>query len=207
MYQGTNQVGSWLSYRIPLGDDWLAWYDSLSSITEIHFINDQDDTSRAPGSIHFSMVRDYTTDLPIPPVVSIDYSIGNIRNENHQELVSVSFSSSIQDTDSYSFSYYWEFGDGESSTEPDPSHDYLVEDDHDYTAILTVEDETGQQGWATTAIQVDQGSSSFPLTINFVGDIMMGRSYEEDDGIITTQGVQALYQPTYEILGLSLIHI
>ncbi|SVB26357.1 uncharacterized protein METZ01_LOCUS179211, partial [marine metagenome] len=136
------------------------------------------------------------------PVVSIDYSIGNIRNENHQELVSVSFSSSIQDTDSYSFSYYWEFGDGGSSTEPDPSHDYLVEDDHDYTAILTVEDETGQQGWATTAIQVDQGSSSFPLTVNFVGDIMMGRSYEDDDGIITTQGVQALYQPTYEILGL-----
>ena len=174
VYQGTNQVGSWQSYRIPLGDDWLAWYDSLSLITEIHFINDQDDTSRAPGSIHFSMVRDYTTDLPIPPVVSIDYSIGNIRNENHQELVSVSFSSSIQDTDSYSFSYYWEFGDGESSTEPDPSHDYLVEDDHDYTAILTVEDETGQQGWATTAIQVDQGSSSFPLTVNFVGDIMMG---------------------------------
>ncbi len=202
VYQGTNQVGSWQSYRIPLGDDWLAWYDSLSSITEIHFINDQDDTSRAPGSIHFSMIRDYTTDLPIPPVVSIDYSIGNIRYENHQELVSVSFSSSIQDTDSYSFSYYWEFGDGESSTEPDPSHDYLVEDDHDYTVILTVEDETGQQGWATTAIQVDQGSSSFPLTINFVGDIMMGRSYEEDDGIITTQGVQALYQPTYEILGL-----
>ena len=201
VYQGSNNIGTWASYKFPIGDDWLAWHDSLSVITQIHFINDHDDTSTTAGGIHFSMVRDQTTDLPIAPVVSIQYSFENIRNENDLEIVSVSFTSSIQDTDSYSFSYYWEFGDGESSDDPHPSHDYFVEDDHTYTAILSVEDESGQRGWAAATIEVDQGASSFPLTFNFVGDIMMGRRFEDDDGLINTIGVEGLFEPTYDILG------
>ena len=39
--------------------------------------------------------------------------------------------------------------------------------------------------------------------MNFVGDIMMGRRYESPDGIITIQGVNTLFEPTYEILGNS----
>ena len=175
VYQGVGQIGSWHSYRIPIGDDWLAWYDSLSVLNEVHFINDHDDTSSAPGSVYFSMVRDITPDLPIEPSVSIEFDLTNFRNERDDQIVTASFYSTIQDTDSYAFSYNWEFGDGESSDEANPVHDYIIEDDHDYTVILTVEDETGRQGWATTTIQVDQGNSSFPLKFNFVGDIMMGR--------------------------------
>jgi len=203
VYQGVNSIGDWASYEFPIGNDWVAWYDSISTITEIHFINDQDDTTQAPGSIHFSMVRDLTPDLPIAPVVSIEYSSGDIRIQNNQEMISVSFTSTIVDTDSYYFTYAWEFGDGSTSNNPQPSHDYLVEDDHDYTVILTVTDETGQQDWETVLIEIDEGESSFPLTMNFVGDIMMGRAFEQDGGIIQTQGVYALFEPTYEILGLS----
>ena len=203
VYQGVGQVGAWHSYRLPIGDDWLAWYDSLSILNEIHFINDHDDTSSAPGSVHFSMVRDITPDLPISPSVSIGYELGDIRDESDHQMITVSFYSTVQDTDSYAFSYDWEFGDGGSSSEADPTHDYSIEDDHNYTVILTVEDETGQRGWATTAIEVDQGNTSFPIKFNFVGDIMMGRRFEEDDGIITTQGVNALFEPTQELLGLS----
>ena len=39
--------------------------------------------------------------------------------------------------------------------------------------------------------------------MNFVGDIMMGRRYEESDGIITTQGVQSLFEPTRNLLGMA----
>ena len=203
VYQGVGQIGSWHSYRIPIGDDWLAWYDSLSVLNEVHFINDHDDTNSAPGSVYFSMVRDITPDLPIDPSVSIEFDLTNFRNERDDQIVTASFYSTIQDTDSYAFSYNWEFGDGESSDEANPVHDYIIEDDHDYTVILTVEDETGRQGWATTTIQVDQGNSSFPLKFNFVGDIMMGRRFEEIDGIITTQGVNALFEPTRHLLGMS----
>ena len=203
VYQGTGQTRVWKSYDIPIGNDWVAWYDSLSAINEIQFINDNDDTSRASGSIHFSIILDISPDLPISPTVYIDYSLGDIRLENNQEMVSASFTSTVIDSDSYNFTFHWEFGDGSSSNEIHPSHEYVVQDDHDYTVILTVEDETGQQGWGTAMIQVDPGESSFPLTLNFVGDIMMGRRFEEDDGIISTLGVNALYEPTYEILGLA----
>ena len=39
--------------------------------------------------------------------------------------------------------------------------------------------------------------------MNFVGDIMMGRRFEDADGIITTQGPEALFDPTIDVLGLA----
>ncbi len=203
VYQGTNPIGVWAPYEFPIGDDWIAWYDSLSTLTEIHFINDNDDTTESIGSVHFSMIWDLTPDLPIPPEVSIEYSQNTSRFVNNQRMVTISFNSIINDIDSYHFHYQWDFGDGNSTQEADPVHEYLIEDDHQYHVLLTVEDETRQQGWATTHVQVDEGSSSFPLTINFVGDVMMGRRLEEPGGIIPTQGVFALFEPTYEILGLA----
>ena len=201
VYQGGNPIGEWASYRLPIGDDWLAWYDSLSILNEIQFINDHDNLEIEPGNINFSMVRDITPDLPIPPKVSIHYEQIETRNEQESQLVSISFSSTVQDTDSYSFSYFWEFGDGASSQLPNPIHDYAIEDDHNYSVLLVVEDETGQRGWSSEIIEVDQGNTSFPITMNFVGDIMMGRRFEDSDGIISTQGVGALFEPTINLLG------
>ena len=201
VYQGVNPIGEWSSYRLPLGNDWLAWYDSLSILSEIHFINDHDDLNTAPGNINFSMVRDITPDLPIAPEVSINYEQINTRNEQDIQLVTISFSCTIQDTDSYSFSYLWEFGDGHSSHLSNPTHDYVIEDDHNYTVLLVVEDESGQRGWSSVSIEIDQGNTTFPITLNFVGDIMMGRRFENEDGIITNQGVETLFEPTIDILG------
>ena len=69
--------------------------------------------------------------------------------------------------------------------------------------MLVVEDETGKQGFASVTVEIDQGNSSFPITINFVGDIMMGRRFEDANGIITTQGPEALFDPTIDVLGLA----
>jgi len=57
------------------------------------------------------------------------------------------------------------------------------------------------QDWASKTIQIDEGESSFPLQFNFVGDIMMGRRFEDNDGIITTQNALALFEPTLNVLG------
>ena len=203
VYQGSNELGSWHSYRLPLGNDWLAWHDTLSSINEIQFINNHDASNSDPGSIRFSMIRNITSDLAISPIVSIAHEIEDIRNNDQNRRINISFNSIVQDTDSYAFTYHWEFGDGNTSNIPNPNHSYLVEDDHEYTVLLTVQDETGQNGWASTTIDLDQGSTSFPLTMNFVGDIMMGRRFEDSDGIISTQGVQSLFEPTMELLGMA----
>ena len=201
VYQGTVAIGEWGSFELPIGDDWVAWYDTLSYINEIQFINDHDDIINAPGSIQFSMIRNITPNLYIKPEVSISYTLGDIRLENNEEMISISFNSSIIDTDSYYFSYSWEFGDGAISNLANPTHDFIIEDDHDYTVLLTVEDESGLQNWATATVQIDEGETSFPLKFNFVGDIMMGRRFEDDDGIITNQNVSALFEPTLDILG------
>ena len=29
VYQGVNPIGGWASYRLPIGNDWLAWHDTL----------------------------------------------------------------------------------------------------------------------------------------------------------------------------------
>ncbi|SVC37296.1 uncharacterized protein METZ01_LOCUS290150, partial [marine metagenome] len=80
-------------------------------------------------------------------------------------------------------------------------HTFLVMDDHPYTVYLEVTDQTERIGRSTVQIDVDEGESSFPLTINFVGDIILARNYENDGGIIPTLGVEAIFEPTLSILG------
>lgn len=201
VYQGVSSENVWASFLLPIGQDWTAWHDSLSPITEVYFINNHDDTSSAPGEIHFSMLRDFTSDLSIPPSVTIEYSQTSRQFETNIETVSISFQSIVDDIDSYQYFYHWEFGDGNTSSEENPVHSYSIEDDHEYHVILRVEDESGQVGWATETVFIDEGETSFPLTMNFVGDIMMGRRFEESGGIIPTQGVFSLFEPTKHILG------
>ncbi|MBT3589789.1 MAG: hypothetical protein HN514_03465 [Candidatus Marinimicrobia bacterium] len=197
-YQGSLPIRQWSSYQLPLGLDWLSFFDSLSPITGIIFINNQD--LGRPGSIYFSDVLDITPNLGIPPTVTAEYNLGDSFSRNRQRIQSVQFTSTIQDTDSYSHDYYWDFGDGYSSTLAHPSHEYNISDDHQYSVLLTVQDETGLIGQAPLSVPIEEGETSYPLTINFVGDIMMGRAFEAEDGIIPTQGVYALFEPTLHLL-------
>jgi len=197
-YQGYFPIRQWNSFQIPLGSDWLAFFDTLSPITGIIFINDQDEGS--PGSIYFSDILDITPNLGIPPIVNAEYNLGDGFHRSGQEIQSVQFTSTIHDTDSYSHQYFWDFGDGYTSILPNPSHEYIITDDHPYSVLLTVQDETGLTGQTHLSIPIDDGQTSYPLIINFVGDIMMGRSYEAEGGIIPTQGIYALFDPTLHLL-------
>jgi len=69
------------------------------------------------------------------------------------------------------------------------------------TFIQEVMDETGLKGYASCEIMLEEGETSYPVTLNFVGDIMLARGYEQNGGIIQTQGVEAIFEPTLEILG------
>ena len=199
VYQGQNNLGEWHSYELPIGNDWLAWHDSLSNLLDILFINSSNGSSPT-GNIFFSLVRDITNDLNIPPSVSIEYETDI---QSRRQIASVQFNSIVSDTDSYSFNYLWDFGDGNYSGLVNPNHDYSILYNYNYKVVLRVEDETGMQGFAEIDINLSDENISDPLTLNFVGDIMMGRRYESPDGIITIQGVNTLFEPTYEILGNS----
>ncbi len=200
VYQGAFQNSNWNSYRLPLGDDWLSIYDSLSVITKITFVNEHDDSLSNPGSIRFSIIRNITSDLPIPPNVRIETNNINIITSHTRN--SFSFSSIIEDMDSQFFTYNWDFGDGNYSNLKNPIHQFNSQENIQYKVILVVEDETGLIGWDSKDIVLDSiNGNTSAITMNFIGDIMLGRRFEDIDGIVTNQGADALFEPTYEILG------
>ncbi len=198
-YQGAFGMEMWNNFQFPLADDWLAWFEYLPIIDKIVFINDND--SGDSGIVYFDDLLNITTLLPIEPEVNISYTIGEIQRDFlGNRSVDVEFSCEIIDPDSEVHTYLWDFGDGNSSIIENPFHTFTVLDNHPYTVLLQVEDETFQTGQAITSIDVDPGPTSFPIKMNFVGDIMLARHYEEAGGIIPTQGVEAIFEPTLEIL-------
>jgi len=195
VYQGCFPEDQWNSYQLPLADNWLATYGYLPEITNLVYVNDKDATSQ--GVVYFDHIVNITNDLPIAPMVTIDYTIV----ESCGKSVEVQFMCEVIDPDSEEHDFYWDFGDGSSSTDQNPLHTFLVNDDHSYTVLLQAADATNKWGRASCNIPVSQGSSSFPVTLNFAGDIMMARDYEIPGGIIPTQGVEAIFEPTKPFLG------
>jgi len=195
VYQGSLPRLQWNIYQLPIADDWLAAYGYLPEISHIVYVNDKDATST--GIVYFDYIADITNDLPVRPAVSVSYSIITKGSRN----VEIAFTSEINDPDSEEHDYYWDFGDGTTSPEANPVHTYLVSDDHWYTVFLKVKDDTDQWGYARCRIEPGQGNTTLPVTLNFVGDIMLARKYEDPGGIIPTQGVEAIFTPTLPFLG------
>lgn len=194
VYQGAFSQGQWNNYQLPIADDWLSWFGYLPQISQLVYINDKDNTSQ--GVIFFDQIVNIIDELPVVPKVSINYE----KNAQGKDI-QVQFYCEIIDPDSDTHEFLWDFGDGTKSTEESPMHLFSVNDDHPYTVLLQVVDSTDRWGWASCKIDVDPGMSSFPVMLNFVGDIMMARKYEYPGGIIPTQGVEAIFEPTKPFLG------
>ncbi len=200
VYQGAFALDTWNIYQLPVGEDWLAWFGYLPTITGIVFINDRDTDTSAVA--YFDEIIDITNDLPIAPQVEIWDSVGEIFvNAQGEKSVTVQFHSLVIDPDSEHHDYFWYFGDDSTSNDSNPIHTYLIEDDHEYTVLLEVKDSTGLWGRATCQVIVDPGSTTFPVTMNFVGDIMLARRYELPGGVIDTLGVEGIFDPTLPYLG------
>jgi len=200
VYQGHFPEDTWNLYRLPVGDDWFAHFDYYPRLNTIIYVNDRD--ADYSSHIFFDEIFDISNAIAFAPEVEIQHSQGQIfRNASNQRSVEISFQALINDPDSETHTYLWYFGDGETSAAPSPSHTYLVEDNHHYSVLLQVSDESGTMGQARAEIAVDLGEDSFPLKLNFVGDIMIARRYEDAGGILETSGISAIFEPTLEILG------
>ena len=200
VYQGYFPDDTWNIYRLPVGDDWFARFDYNPILTKMIYINDRDDDENA--RVFFDEIFDITNAIAYTPEVEILHTQGQLyRNNSHQRSVDIRFEAVVTDGDSDFHTYLWNFGDGETSDQAAPNHTFTVEDGHDYTVLLQVTDESGNMGQARTEISVDQGTDSFPLTLNFVGDIMIARRYEDDGGILETGGVASIFNPTRSLLG------
>jgi len=200
VYQGAFAVRAWNVYQLPVGQDWLARFGYLPRVSRLVFVNDRETNPLA--KVHFDEISDITGDLPIAPQVEITHSLGPVfHNALGKRSVTVQFHSRVIDPDSPNHQYFWHFGDGSTSSDSAPSHTYVIEDDHDYTVLLEVEDSTGMWGRATCEITVDAGPTTFPVRLNFVGDIMLARGYDNPGGLIDTLGVDGIFDPTLPFLG------
>ncbi len=200
VYQGYFPDETWNLFRLPVGDDWFARFDYAPRLTNIIYINDRDTDNSS--RIFFDEIFDITNSIAFAPQVEIQHTQGQVYCSSSQlRSVDIGFMSIITDADSDSHTYLWNFGDGETSTQANPTHTFMIEDDHEYSVLLQVVDESGNLGQARTEVVVDQGNDSFPLTLNFVGDIMIARRYEDSGGILETGGVNAIFEPTRELLG------
>jgi poly-gamma-glutamate capsule biosynthesis protein CapA/YwtB (metallophosphatase superfamily) len=200
VYQGAFAVQAWGIYQLPVGRDWLARFGYLPGIWGLVFVNDRETNPRA--KVYFDEISDITDDLPIAPQVEITHSLGPVfRNALGKRSVTVQFHSRVIDPDSPNHQYFWYFGDTGTSNDSAPSHTYVIEDDHDYTVLLEVADSTGMWGRATCEVAVDPGPTTFPVRLNFVGDIMLARNYDNPGGLIDTLGVDGIFDPTLPYMG------
>jgi len=200
VYQGAFYTNVWNVYQLPVAEDWLARFGRVPTVTGLVFVNDRDTDPRA--IVYFDEITDITGDLPIAPHVEIWYEAGDVfKNAAGQKSVTVQFHSRVIDPDSPDHDFFWYFGDDSTSRDSSPNHTYVIEDDHEYTVLLEVVDSTGQWGRATCEVTVDPGPTTFPVTMNFVGDIMLARGYENPGGIIDTLGVEGIFDPTLPYLG------
>lgn len=200
VYQGAFSNGVWNSYRIPIADDWHAFFDYLPVITSLVYINDLDGVSNR--SLWIDAILDVSDELGAAPAVLVSHQVTwQDQNPAGNRNVGVQFYCQVNDPDSDTFLYQWDFGDSLGSAEMNPYHLYEIQDGHPYRATLRVTDSSGRWGLGSTLVNVDPGEDSLPLRMNFVGDIMLARKYESYGGIIPTLGVNAIFEPTLDILG------
>ena len=115
--------------------------------------------------------------------------------------VSVGFHGQVDDPDSQQWTFAWDFGDSTFSNLQDPTHDFIVTSNHTYTVSLDVRDESGMWGHDTLEVHVDPGGFDPPVKMNFVGDVMLARGYDEPGGLIDQHGPEWMFIPTKAIFG------
>ncbi len=199
VYQGAFPQDEWRVYLLPIGEDWPATHGYLPTLDAVIYVNDHD---TGGGAMRVDAVIDVTADLPVPPTVAASYTIERLtRLGGERYRAGVQFSAQVTDPDSPSHDYHWDFGDGAVSSAAAPYHDFIVEADYAYAVGLTVTDPDGLTGGDTCQVAVEPGEAQSPITVNFVGDVMIARAYESPGGIIDDYGVDAIFAPSKSIFG------
>jgi poly-gamma-glutamate capsule biosynthesis protein CapA/YwtB (metallophosphatase superfamily) len=186
-YQGWFDQDTWIPLYLPIGEDWHGRFGYLPRIRELHFVNDNDNTSPR-GELRFDEIRDVTGVLPYPPIADFRWTI---ISGAPPESVRVQFNSRSYDLDSPLLAHRWDFGDGLLSLLTHPQHEYLAHGR--YTVTLTVTDDSNNVAWHSEAVMDSPVTQTRELWMAFTGDIMIGRGYE---GIIDNYGVDTIFSPT-----------
>ena len=193
-YQDIYGRGDWHIYRLALGYDWNIRYEYLPELTELYFINDNDNNDTTSASIYFDDVIDITASITPAPVVTLNwrYDPGHYCQQVEGMGLAVGFSVEFLNCEPDEMIYRWDFGDGMNSVLPNPTHLYGW--DGVYTASVTVIDSLGSTGRASADVTVGDMRYYQGLTALFTGDVMLARRYEDPGGIIDRLGPEAVFE-------------
>ncbi len=190
VYQGWFDDDEWVLIDLPIGEDWHGRFGYLPSITELHFINDNDNGS---GQVLFDEIIDITDALPFEPIVDFQWAI---QSHPSPDSIRVEFFSLSYDPDSPTIDHLWNFGDGALSSLTHTTHDYPRWGR--YTVTLTVTDDASNASWQSHTFEDPPVELNRELTAAFTGDIMLARGYE--NSIIPNDGVESIFAPTLHLL-------
>lgn len=184
----------WIFHQLPIGIDWFNAYGYYPAIENFIYLNDED-AFTSNGGIYFDYICDLTDDMPLPPEIWVDFEqLFSFESPG----MTFQFTADAEDPDSDTLYYQWEFGENIITDEQNPIYTFPFEGY--FTVEAQVRDETGLIDRQTIHIEVPFGVASEQITVNFTGDVMMARRYQETGGIIPTLGPYVIWEPTLGIL-------
>ncbi|MBK6910379.1 MAG: CapA family protein [bacterium] len=189
-YEGWFADEEWQDVLLPVGEDWVGRFGYAPRITEVRFVNDND-TVAVDGVVLYDEVRDVTESQPLAPTAEFEWFL---LPESDPDSIHVLFHARAYDLDSPYMTYHWDFGDGQTESIPNPEHHYAAH--ARYPVSLTVTGSDERTPWCVHALADSPVTVSGGVWFTFGGDVIMGRGYENDGGIIDTWGVDTLYEPT-----------
>jgi len=194
VYEGWFGSDSWQDIQFPIGEDWEGRFGYSPRITDIRFVNDND-TVAVDGEVLFDDLRDVTGAQSREPVAAFDWTT---IEDGDPDSITVLFHSHSYDLDSPSLAHEWNFGDGSTSSVNHPVHKFCAQSRHPVT--LTVTDSEQNDSWVAQAVVDTPITTPRDLWFAFTGDVITGRGYESDDGIIESWGIDTLFEPCSSVL-------
>jgi len=183
-YQGHFPLDEWHTVVLEAGRDFKGKFGYLPRLCSVVFANECDTDD---GQVWFDGLEEVSGLEARRPSVQIQWT------ELSQSPDSLYLR--LENTQAQpGWSHVWNPGDGRR-IHAGATIDLAVSRHRDHRITVYVED--GQLGWQTASSLVPAAGTAQPrsLSMGFVGDIMTGRNYEAEDGIINTQGVNALFAP------------
>ncbi len=193
VYEGWFDTLEWVPLRLPVGEDWLGRFGYLPRILEIRYVNDNDNTN-PPGEVRFDEILDISGALSDPPVANFEFVIEG----QTADSLRVQFCTRSYDLDSPPVDHLWDFGTGQTASALSPEYTFAAHSKH--TVTLTVTDDSGNVDWKSLAVIDSPFTQTRELTFAFAGDVMIGRGYDNNGGIIDTWGVDTIFTPTRHLL-------